>query len=437
MGKTRKAANGSGSIWAAKDRHGRTLRDVWHMCYQWTDKATGERRREYATVHGSKTQAREHLEEMRARHAQGIRPDGDKITFAQFAGQWQEMRAAGGALARRSVDDSAQVVEYLARFIGETPITGITTETVERLYADIREDKRRANGTTIKERTMLKYHRYLKQIMQKACDYDYILRNPCARVKLAPMGEVDRRALSPADAQRLAAKLEESATEERGKLARKETRQESRGKASGRGEIRGLGKLANITGARLALATGLRLGELLGLTWGNVDTKKCFIRITQSLTQYGDTKKPKSAAGVRVVWIDASTARILDEWRAVETDYLRKLGAIKAGEGMRKTAFVVCSDSGGRSNINNYETWWRAWREKNGFPGLKLHELRHTQATLLLASGIDVKTVAARLGHSDASLTLKWYTHTLDDSARLAAGRVGGILDGLATVETA
>lgn len=437
MGKTRKAANGSGSIWAARDNDGRILRDVWRVRYQWTDKTTGAARRENATVKGTKTQARERLETMKAKHAHGIRSSADRITFGQFARQWQEMREGSGELARRSLDDSARSVDYLSRFIGEFPLSDITTETVERLYADIREDKRRADGTTIKGRTLLKYHCHLKQIMQKACDYDYILRNPCARVKLPKLEEVDRRALSAPDAQRLARKLAESADGERARLAAKEQRQTERGKAEGRKEIRGLGKLANITGARLALSTGLRLGELLGLTWGNVDIQQGCIHVTQSLTRYGDTKKPKSRAGVRTVYLDAVTVGMMREWRETQTEHLRTLGAIGKNAGMGKGFYVVCADNGGHSSTDNYERFWRAWRDANGFPGLKLHELRHTQATQLLAHGVDVKTVAARLGHSDAALTLKWYTHTVDDSDRRAAATIGGILAGLSGVETA
>ena len=80
--------------------------------------------------------------------------------------------------------------------------------------------------------------------------------------------------------------------------------------------------------------------------------------------------------------------------------------------------------------IDTFDNWWRAWRKEHGFEGLKFHELRHTQATQLLANGVDVKTVQTRLGHASASITLGWYAHAIPEKGHEAADLLGAILSG-------
>ena len=89
----------------------------------------------------------------------------------------------------------------------------------------------------------------------------------------------------------------------------------------------------------------------------------------------------------------------------------------------------VCSDSkGGFICPNNFSRWWRRFVADCGFEGLRYHELRHTQATLLLGSNVDVKTVQSRLGHADASITLNTYAHALPENDRAAADTFGKVL---------
>ena len=71
--------------------------------------------------------------------------------------------------------------------------------------------------------------------------------------------------------------------------------------------------------------------------------------------------------------------------------------------------------------MNAFEHWWRSWANKNGWEGLRFHELRHTHATLLIADGVDVKTVQMRLGHSSAVVTMTCYAHAIPLSDGAAA----------------
>lgn len=144
------------------------------------------------------------------------------------------------------------------------------------------------------------------------------------------------------------------------------------------------------------------------------------LRVSQSLTADGELKAPKTRAGARTIALDVTTARRLARWKEEQAAYLSMLGLDQTDE-----TPVFCSNVGGWFDLHNFETWWRRFRKENGFEGLKFHELRHTQATQLLAQGVDVKTVQTRMGHSNASLTLNWYAHAMPQNDRKAADMLG------------
>lgn len=427
MTATRKVTRGRGSVYQAKGRDGKLLRDVWRIAYSWTD-SNHERHRIYETWHGKKTGALERLDQIDRNHKGGLRAGGGSKTLGAFALEWQRAREESGELAAKTLTESRRYVRAICDRIGETPLEEVTPQTVDDYISGLRRTRRGADGGSIGNRTLLAYYQCLKQVLQKAVDYDYIMRNPCAKVKPPKPGEVERRSLSLKDARRLLEAIDRSEREEWGRFEDKERRQREWGADGGRESLRGLHDLANLAGARIALATGLRMGEVLGLTWEGVNLADQCITVSQSLDANGDTKPPKTAAGRRTVWIDLATANALAQWKRRQAAQLRKIGAIRAGEKVPGKTPVVCSDVGGYSNPSNYGAWWRTWRESHGFPGLKFHELRHTQATQLLANGVDVKTVQARLGHSDPALTLKWYAHSIEENDRQAAALLGGLL---------
>ena len=78
-------------------------------------------------------------------------------------------------------------------------------------------------------------------------------------------------------------------------------------------------------------------------------------------------------------------------------------------------------------NLSNFERWWRGFRKEAGFEGLRFHELRHTQATQLLANGVDLKTAQDRMGHANGAITLNWYAHAVPENDEKAAQLVGEI----------
>jgi len=421
---TKQLERGRGSVTPAKDKDGRTIRNVWRYRYSYTDKTTGARKRENGTIHGTKAQAWAEIEKLQDARGDGVRLDARKMVFQDFAQAWQKRREESGELANRTLAEGRQVVGYLCRYFGAMELGEITPETIENFFIWLRKDKAKSDGSTVKPRTVAKYHIYLKQIMQTAENWDYISKNPCNRIRPPKPQDVQRRALSLQDARRLLETLDKCEQDARGRYTAKEYRVAQLESTPTRTRSAGLRELSHIMAVRIGLATGMRLGEVFGLDWGAVDFGAPMLKVRQSLENSGNLKEPKTTAGRRNVYIDEKTAAHLKAWGALLAIELRKLGRIGAG-GLSKETPVIVSDTGRRADLCNFETWWGAWRTEHGFEGLKFHELRHTQATHLLANGTDIKTVQTRLGHSDPALTLRWYAHAMEENDSSAAALVG------------
>ena len=150
----------------------------------------------------------------------------------------------------------------------------------------------------------------------------------------------------------------------------------------------------------------------------------CEIHVRRSYTPALKLKEPKTKAGFRTIALDAATANHLMRWKQLQADCLATLGEAFVQTGDTP---VCCTDVGGLFDPTNFYRWWDMFRKDNGFATLKFHELRHTQATQLLANGVDVKTVQTRLGHANASITLNWYAHSVPENDRKAAQIIGDL----------
>ena len=178
---------------------------------------------------------------------------------------------------------------------------------------------------------------------------------------------------------------------------------------------------------RLTLATGLRRGEVFGLTWDDVNTEQRTINVRYNL-QGTQLVSPKTKNSRRTIVVDADTARRRADWRAYQQQYATELG----DKYSNRQKLLFTSVQGSYVNVDNFRqrAFEKMLRKAGISPAFTFHGLRHTHATQLLAAGVDAKTVSKRLGHSSVAFTLQTYTHVLPDTETRAADAIGRILEG-------
>ncbi|EJS59957.1 site-specific integrase [Bacillus cereus] len=163
------------------------------------------------------------------------------------------------------------------------------------------------------------------------------------------------------------------------------------------------------TGYILAITTGMRLGEVLGLRWQDVDFDNHTVTINQTLGHDNKIKQSaKSNSSKRTLPIPIETINALKEHHL----FIKK-EKLRFGNAYSDSNLIVCTMSGNFVYRDYFRKCYYKIIQKANVPKIKFHDLRHTHATLLLKQGVNPKIVSERLGHSNISMTLSIYSHVL------------------------
>ncbi len=177
----------------------------------------------------------------------------------------------------------------------------------------------------------------------------------------------------------------------------------------------------------LALATGMRRGELLGLQWGDIDLDAGTLRVERSVeeTKAGlRLKPPKTKRGRRNISLPLSAVAMLREHKVSQ---LKLRLALAMGNLSNETPVFTTID-GGLISPNSVSRSWRRFCTAQQLPLVAFHALRHTHASTLISAGVDVLTISRKLGHTKAAMTLDVYGHLMQGSDAAAALAIEGVL---------
>lgn len=257
-----------------------------------------------------------------------------------------------------------------------------------------------AAGKALSGKSVLNFHRLISSMLETAVKWQIIINNPCGRVKPPRAERKEARFLDEKQAADILTALESEPLKFR----------------------------AMIT---LLLYSGMRRGELCGLTWGDVDFNTGVIDINKSSLYVSgkgiieDATKNKSS--VRVIKLPRFVLDTLKEWKKEQTLICFSSGT--AWQGERGNACKIFTRGNGLPiHPCTVTDQFGKFIKRHGLPSASIHSLRHTNATLMIASGVDVRTVSKRLGHAQTSTTTNIYTHAIRTADEIASEALDDIL---------
>lgn len=174
----------------------------------------------------------------------------------------------------------------------------------------------------------------------------------------------------------------------------------------------------------LVLAAGLRRSEALGLEWPMVNFDKGTIDIKQAITKGRKgpvIKGPKSKKSKRLISLPSS---VINEFESYHLHWKKEKMKMRDMWVEEKYNWVFCNEDGTHFYPDTPTTWWTRFTKRVGVRYIKLHDLRHTSATLLINQGVHAKIISERLGHSDIRVTMNTYGHVLRKADQEAANKL-------------
>lgn len=397
------------------------------------DESGKYRRAPKRTVHGLKSDAKRELAKYRLEYT--AEPERDKEeglpSVARYAEKFHSQHMMKSPLA---YDREKLEVRYICRLFPDTRIDELTPQIIRDAYEGERTRRKflhcANDATVLSEDGLHKVHVKLRQILAQAYQDDIIPSNPCDKVKFPkPSQRNERKSLSLTDARKFREQLLRNF------------------------ELDGDPKLIILL---IIIGTGCRRGEALGLSWRDIDFENDTISLINQYAKDRGLRNPKMDSRGRVVGMDPTLKATLESWKEIQLAELDQVNRRRSTRGMfplaqsedmpiatNKYGERIDPDGLGRF-FRNYsvDNGWgtftkdavtkeyggRTFTRGKGYEGLTMHELRHTVASLLIAEGLDVKTVQHQLGHESAQTTLNTYAHAFESRSREAADTLGRIL---------
>src|SRR5215218_1815009 len=368
---TKRRGNGEGSI----TRHKKS--GLWMARYTVETPSGPKRRTIYAST---RKEVAEKLARALSQRADGIVVDDKNLTVGDYLDRWLSDCVRGTVRESTYSRDRYLVTNHVKPSIGRVKLKNLNALHLQSLY-------RERLDSGLSSSTVQKIHHVLHKGLRQAVRWTLIPRNPADDAKAPAPTPKEMNPLSAHEARKLL--------------------EAARGNRLEALYI-------------LAVHTGMRRGELLGLNWGDVDLENATVRVRRTLTRNGTGHvlgEPKTKKSRRTVRITPQAVQALKYHQAKQSEEMLTSGSLYQEQGL-----VFAGTGGGLINPSNLrQRSFKPLLEHAGLPRITFNDLRHTCASLLFQKNVHPKFVQELLGHASVAITLDTYSHMLPGMGSQAA----------------
>jgi len=367
----------------------------WTIVYDLPmDAVTGKRRQKSQTIKGTKRDAERALREVLLSLENGSYVKPNKLKLGEWLDQWCESFVSMNTTLRTYVSYRSIIDRHLKPGLGSIGLSGLEPQQIQTYYAD-KLAKGRVDGKgSLSNRSVLYHHRILSKALDQAVKMGLVVRNVA---KLITPPRVARAKINVLDADEASRLLDIASN------------------------------TMYYTLFAMLLYTGLRRGEAIALRWKNIDLLELKLHVIESAYRIRKEfiiKEPKTFHSKRAVSLSPSLAALLSEYRE-DQELIRK----QIGNPLTDVDFVFSWPDGRPLDPDVVTQAFHRIAGKAGLKNIRLHDLRHTHATLMLKAGVHPKIVSERLGHANIGITLDTYSHVLPGLQEAAAERFDRIFE--------
>lgn len=360
----------------------------------------GNRVRKYITFKGTRKEAEAEAikVENQLLSEMGI-VNHNNVTFSQFAQIWFRDYANDTLKAKTLRTYKDLINKYVLKYIGPNKMSSIKPNTILSMYTKIRATPKNDHGDLLSPTTITHIHSIIHKIFTDAVRWQYIIDNPVDRVPKPKRAKPKPNYYNQKEVIELIKHLNNVEYHE----------------------------VKWATGCYIALMTGLRLAEISGLMWEDLDLDNNVLHVKRTrkyVSKVGiiiDT--PKTTDSFRTVAIPSVLKEKIYEYK----DFLLEQRE-KCGDLWGHSEYILVDDFGKECFPDTLSKWFAKFIKKNELPKLTFHGLRHTMATLLIHDpNVPERTISDRLGHANTNTLRKIYSHELKESDQLAADSIDNL----------
>lgn len=380
----------------ARDAQGRlraTLK-VYDVYYRYTDLITGKKKQAIKRGFLRKSDAEAFLLDINKKQSEGKFLNQKPITIAEYLLQWLNDYVKINVRASSYVGYERIIKNHLIPYIGNTLLKNLTAMQIDNLYAELLQNGRSDGKGGLSQKSVQYTHRVLNESLEHAVKKQLIYFNPMKGITNTPKPKKFQATIYTAK------------------------------------ELLYLLNVAKDTPYELPIALagicGLRRGECLGLKISDIDFSTKTIKISRQLILLRKQiveSEPKSTDSNRVIAVPDMVMEIIQKQIRVNNHYKQLLQNEYFDKG-----YLICHNNGAPIRPDYLTKNFANFIQSKGLKKIRFHDLRHTCASLMLKSGVAMKTASEILGHSSISITADLYTHVLQDTKQVAANQIEQLL---------